>query len=528
MAVKLPAMMEKITWHPMIKMALHIFGVTMMGAGVALIYLRVTDVPDHLPSLFSTGYTGPVFPLLMGGLAVGLIMAGQKRLGLFFDIAGGKRKIGDLDPALIRQLQYRALHFPSRAGFFSLILWLLAGIFILSMDPVAFIFEIPPRAPIIGLKPFLGVGGLCGGFTSLILYYVVENALQPFLPRFFPEGCLPGIFPRQKVSRRFFIAILGLTLIPMPLIGILLFSAMDPEGTPAGHMKAMFTELLVIGLCVMVTAVVLSGIIPRILLRPVDRINQAIAGVNRQGPHVWADIYGADELGHLAQGVNQMITGLDSGRRIREHMGRYLGKEIREEILAGRSAGGNRMVRATVLFADLRAFTRLVETHHPRTVVRILNQYFDEMTLAVRAHGGLVLQFVGDEIEAVFGFPLPVEDHPEMAVKSALAMREGLKRLNRRLAAQGNPTLSHGIGIHSGAVLAGDIGSRERMSYALVGDTVNTASRIQGLTKTYHTDIIISKTTHDLLTESYPARQLSPVRVRGKADGIMLYKLLGA
>jgi class 3 adenylate cyclase len=204
----------------------------------------------------------------------------------------------------------------------------------------------------------------------------------------------------------------------------------------------------------------------------------------------------------------------------------YISREIRDEIIAGKTSLVGEMKRVTLLFSDLRNFTTLVEQNHPTHVITIINQYFNEMTLAVKANKGLVLQYVGDEIEAVFGAPICFDDHPDMAVKAALEMRKCLDALNMRLEHQGFEPLSHGIGIHSGAVLAGNIGSEERMSYALVGDTVNSASRIEKLTKQYESDIIISQTTFNLLTEAYDTEQLASVKVKGKEDEIIIYKVL--
>jgi adenylate cyclase len=238
------------------------------------------------------------------------------------------------------------------------------------------------------------------------------------------------------------------------------------------------------------------------------------------------DILSNDELGDVAQGINAMIFSLNESQRVSDSFGRYMGKEIRDEIMSGKISMDGEMKRVTLLFSDLRNFTVLVEKNHPRQVVKILNQYFNEMTLAVKGHKGLILQYVGDEIMAVFGAPVEVDDHPEMAAQTALEMRSRLIKLNKNLEQQGFEPLEHGIGLHSGAVLAGNIGSKERMSYALVGDTVNTASRIEGLTKTYETDIILSQTTHSLLTGSYVTEQLEPVKVKGKDDGLIVYKLL--
>jgi class 3 adenylate cyclase len=185
------------------------------------------------------------------------------------------------------------------------------------------------------------------------------------------------------------------------------------------------------------------------------------------------------------------------------------------------------MTRATLLFSDLRDFTPFVESTHPQRVVSIMNQYFSEMAEAIKQNQGLILQYVGDEIEAVFGAPVPRDDHPDLAANAALEMMKRLDQLNERFQAQGVSPLRHGIGIHTGAVLAGIIGSKERSSYALVGDTVNLASRIQGLTKEFSCDVMLSQTTHDLITGAFQMEQLSAVKVKGKSRDVMVFKLLG-
>ena len=221
-----------------------------------------------------------------------------------------------------------------------------------------------------------------------------------------------------------------------------------------------------------------------------------------------------------------MIKTMKQTQSIKASFGKYVCSEVRDEIIAGKTSLEGEMKRATVLFYDLRNFTTLVEKNHPKHVVTIMNQYFNEMTIAVKANRGLVLQYIGDEIEAVFGAPVGFDDHPDMAVQTAIEMRKRLVALNKRFEEQGFEPLTHGIGIHSGAVLAGNIGSEDRMSYALVGDTVNTASRIEGLTKEYRCDIIISQTTFNLLTEPYNTEQLAQVKVKGKTDELIIYKVL--
>lgn len=233
-----------------------------------------------------------------------------------------------------------------------------------------------------------------------------------------------------------------------------------------------------------------------------------------------------DEIGAVAEGFNRMLHGLREREMVKETFGKYVTPEIRDEILAGRIRGEGELTEATILFADLRDFTPWVEATAPRQVVRDLNEYFTEMDQAIRAHGGLVLQFIGDEIEAVFGAPLAAPDHAARAVRAAIEMRRRLRTWNAAREAAGKPALRHGIGIHTGTVLAGNIGGAERLSYALVGDPVNLASRIQGLTKDFKVDILISEATRERLDGSVMVEELPTVRVKGRAEDVNVYKVV--
>jgi class 3 adenylate cyclase len=166
-----------------------------------------------------------------------------------------------------------------------------------------------------------------------------------------------------------------------------------------------------------------------------------------------------------------------------------------------------------------------VASTSPREVVRDLNAYFTEMDRAIREHRGLVLQFIGDEIEAAFGAPIADPAHAEQAVRAALDMRRRLAAWNAERERAGKFPLRHGIGIHTGQVLAGNIGSAERHSYALVGDPVNVASRIQGLNKEFGSDILVSGATGRLLDGRFDLVPLPATRLKGKVDEVEVYRL---
>jgi len=237
-------------------------------------------------------------------------------------------------------------------------------------------------------------------------------------------------------------------------------------------------------------------------------------------------VVSTDEIGAVAEGFNRMLQGLRDRERVKETFGKYVTPEIRDEILAGRISGEGELKEVTVLFADIRDFTPWVEATAPRDVVHDLNEYFTEMAEAIREHHGLVLQFIGDEIEAVFGAPISSPDHATHAVRAALDMRRRLQAWNARREAAGKPVLRHGIGIHTGTVLAGNIGGTERLSYALVGDPVNLASRIQGLTKDFRVDILISEATRKSIDPAVSVEQLPAVRVKGRAEEVNIYRVV--
>ena len=241
-------------------------------------------------------------------------------------------------------------------------------------------------------------------------------------------------------------------------------------------------------------------------------------------------------VGLQVAGFNLMalLTGwmVDRQRRQRrerdflnETFGKYVSKAVRDEILGGRVTLSGELKEVTVLFADLRDFTRLVETIPPREVVTIINTYFKSMSAAINTHNGLVLQFIGDEIEAVFGAPVALKNHRQWAVDAALDMRTRLSQVNLQLVNQGFPSLRHGIGIHAGKVVAANIGSSQRLSYALVGETVNIASRIQDLNKEFDTDILISEAVSQGLDRCVDMHPLPPVPVKGVREPLHLMSI---
>lgn len=181
----------------------------------------------------------------------------------------------------------------------------------------------------------------------------------------------------------------------------------------------------------------------------------------------------------------------------------------------------------TVLFADLRGFTAMCDGLDPAETVTVLNGYFERMTEAIAAHHGLINELIGDGLLALFGALDPNPWQTRDAVLAALEMRAALERYNGQLRAQSLPQLRFGIGIHCGEVMAGVIGNEGLSKFSVVGDPINVASRVEGLTKIHGVDLLITEEVRAALEPSFHLRAMPPVAVKGKSEPIVTYWVAG-
>jgi adenylate cyclase len=236
-----------------------------------------------------------------------------------------------------------------------------------------------------------------------------------------------------------------------------------------------------------------------------------------------------DELGLLANSFNQMSAGLAERDRVRDLLGKVISPEVAAELLEKGLALGGEEREVTILFSDLRNFTGMCEALAPQEMLAMLNCYFTRMATIVEKHGGIVDKYVGDALMALFGAPLSHPDDADRALRAALEMITALEELNAGWDERGLPTINLGIGINTDIVIAGNMGSESRLNYTVIGDGVNLASRLEGLTKepAYDTRIIVSGSTLSRVKESYHTRRLGEVAVRGKQMPTEIFALLG-
>lgn len=288
----------------------------------------------------------------------------------------------------------------------------------------------------------------------------------------------------------------------------------------------VFKEILFALVVVLSLSLLILGRYSQNLRSVLDLQLGVMEDISRGNYNTRLPVVSNDEFGLIAAKTNEMINGLKERDICQLSFGRYVSPEVSEKILRGEISSEGELNEVTILFCDLRGYTPFVEKKDPKDVVRFLNAYFSEMEQAIREYNGIVLQYIGDEIEAVFGSPIREPNHPEMAVMAALEMRKRLLRLNRKRRAEGEEPIKHGIGIHTGMVLAGSLGSPERLVYAMVGDAVNLGSRIQDLNKQFETDILISHTTKELLRhKAFDFVSLGKTAIRGRSEEIEVYKV---
>lgn len=246
------------------------------------------------------------------------------------------------------------------------------------------------------------------------------------------------------------------------------------------------------------------------------------------------------ELGaedYLSKPVNVVLLKARIGaslekKRLRDQqkalVQRFATREVAQDLQSSGFTLGGKRVDASVMFSDIRGFTALAESQPPEETIELLNTYYTLMFDAIGAHGGIVSLMVGDGLMAIFGAPVPLPDHGGSAVRAALEMIDTIELFNIDRAAAGNPKLRIGIGIASGAMVAGYAGTNERATYTCIGDVVNLASRLEAHTKVAQRPILIDGATCEALAGRIPVEGLGAVQVKGKAAAVEVFAVEAA
>lgn len=277
-------------------------------------------------------------------------------------------------------------------------------------------------------------------------------------------------------------------------------------------------------------AIALIGyIIAASIGRPIERLIRASRRVAAGDLSVQVETTSSDEVGQLTLTFNAMVNQLRQRKYVEDLFGRYVGDDIAKRILSGEVSLGGERIWATVLFADIRGFSDHSAKASLLDLIDDMNEYYSLMQLEVERHNGVINKFGGDSILALFGAPLPSPEHARDAVKAALAMMDQLAVLNGHRIARGELPIRVGIGVHTGEMVVGNLGSERRREYTVLGDSVNTAKRLSDLNKEspFRTVFISGSTLNELgISRDWQVDDLGTVRVKGKLEQVPVYAIM--
>ncbi|MBS1104643.1 MAG: hypothetical protein H6Q91_145 [Deltaproteobacteria bacterium] len=310
-------------------------------------------------------------------------------------------------------------------------------------------------------------------------------------------------------------------------VGFLLLASIDAE---LGFLRGLEQSFVALGAAILGLALGLAFLLARGVARPVAELARAAERVGAGDLDTRVDVTTGDELEQLGTSFNRMVAGLRERDRIRRTFERHVSREVVAELLRHPEALAPRGARRTVsvLFSDLEGFTALSEQRAPEEVLACLNEYFEVLCGAVLEAGGTVNELMGDGVLASFGAPIAHPDHATRACRAALLASERLTALAGSWQARGLPSLRWRIGIHTGEVVIGEMGTEERTKYGVIGDAVNLASRLEGANKALGTTILVSDATRDAAGDAFAFREIGTIRVAGRAQSLRVFEPLGA
>jgi class 3 adenylate cyclase len=293
------------------------------------------------------------------------------------------------------------------------------------------------------------------------------------------------------------------------------------------------TEALLLAIFALgVIAVILIGVIlSQRITRPITALVEAAEGITAGNLNHVLPVTTGDEIGALTASFNSMVGGLRERERMYDILGRFVSPTVAQLVLTRPLDLTGDHKTMTILFTDLRDFTVLAEREEPATVIEGLNAYFQIVVDAADRHGGVVNKFGGDSTLVLFGLTDAQTDRyasAEAAVRAALDICKGLQELNSQRLIDDLPLLTAGIGINTGPVVAGLIGTRQRMEYTVIGDTVNLSARVQALTRELGSNILISEATYTALVyrEGLQVVDYGVRRIKGKRDDVRIYGVM--
>jgi len=432
---------------------------------------------------------------------------------IIYNLAPGFRKDFAEQVARSVALQKRVLQLPILTSLAASAGWVI-GIFSFTF----ILIWLRPEIPASFVRDSLIFTWVLAAMALLICYYSLEfinrRMILPHISQFISPEALKGTF-NLSIRIRLAIHLLATLGLPLIILGRIIFF-LDAH-KPADFNYLATRDLIVMLALVSIIGIFLTWLQSKFISAPLREMQLATEKIQTGAFDTQVSVTSGDEIGILAADINLMARGLGEREKMREMFGRIVDPSVRDYLLQEQAIKGE-LRQVTVMFCDLAGFTSFSEKHRPDEVVDFLNSYFALAQKIVASHGGIINKFIGDAFMALFNAPLPLVDHAAKALAAAENFRTSYATLS------GGAAYKPGIriGIHSGEVLAGRIGSEDRQEYTVIGDAVNVASRIEALGKKVGENLLVSGATAELAGASN-LRKIGSIMLRGKSTGTVVY-----
>jgi len=352
-------------------------------------------------------------------------------------------------------------------------------------------------------------------FTGIYMFFLINNFTMGLKEHIYKKFDI--LFPPEKVKLwqkliaiyLSFSAVFILTIVDMYLSGI--FDNIEKH-------RFIFMDIIFGP----VVVIVIIYLITLDLKKPINLILDSFKDVRAGNFSIKTPVVSNDEFGIITADFNKMVEGLQERELIRDTFGKYVTKSVAEEVLKQKLNLTGEVRLATILFTDIENYTGISESMSPVEVVEMLNGYFSFIVETISKHNGIVNKFIGDAIFAIFNAPINDEQHAVNAIKAGLEIQE-LSQTRRF--GNNNIKLKTRIGINSGVIVVGNIGSKDRLEYTAIGDEVNIASRLEQLNKVYDTQILVGEKTYELAKNYFNFEKIGKIELKGKTNVIDVYKV---
>lgn len=410
----------------------------------------------------------------------------------------------------------RTVNLPIMIGLFTMIGWsigFMQNMIDFSTIGISITLWVILRAIVLIITPAI--------FCFTIVYYSLDFVTRKYLfPFFFPDNRISdqkGII-HLSIYGKFFILVSSITLLPCLLFFNIIINRIKPD-----ELSEIFLQIIVLVFFIILSSYFIGFLMTESFRKPLTDIKRATLLVKKGEYDIEIRVRSVDETGVLSETINEMAKSLKEKEFIKETFGKAVDYRVRDYFLQGNIKLGGQIQDAAILFSDIRGFTTYAEKRNPEEVVNLLNRFFEKMNECITKNGGMINKYIGDAILAVFNIPIQIEDYTDSAFLAAKDMLIELEKLNQELKKENKETIQIGIGLHSGKVLAGNIGSSDRIEYTVIGDTVNISSRLEGMSKEFSSPIIISETCFNSMKDNTGIYRLGKIKVKGRKESLLVY-----